>query len=731
MKAPQARSASGAPRHDLYVPSLAIEMLRQAAEAIIACDGDGRIILVNKAARRLVRCDIEGLALGDAAATWGDFFEGGRRLAADETPLRRALKGETWVGRELQIVRRDGVVQTLLVSAAPVREGGAIVAAIANLSEITEYRKSEERYRALVEAVPIGVLRSNVAGDILDANDAFLEMMQFSREELEAGRIRWRDLTPPQYAPLDEAAIAQAVATGRCTPYEKVYVRKDATAVPILIGYSMIGAKREEAIAFILDLSERQAAEQAVRESEQRLRSLLDNLFAFVGILDVGGIVQWANRAPLEAAGLTLDDVRGKRFEVTYWWSHDPQVQARIAAAVASAAQGLPSRFDIDVRVAEGRMMTIDFMIAPLRDADGAITGLIPSGVEVSERKAAEDALRDSEARLHLAQDAGGVGIWDWDIVANRTTWSESFCRLIGIEPSAGPHNVDTFFARLHPEDRERVAAEIERSMAGGTYRCEYRVVDSQGGVRWLAAQGQIQRDETGRPVRMIGVAYDVTAQQSLLRQREIMLREVNHRVKNSLQLVSSLLGLQHSTAKDETLRSQLAEADRRILTIAKIHEHLYRGAEPVNTIEFSGYLRDLCRELQETLAVDGGITIAVDADVAELPTDRVISLALIVNELVTNATKYAFEGSEGAGASEHGRIDVRFHFEPDGGCKLVVADTGRGLPADYRPEAGPGLGMKVVSGLARSMRAQLECDSSGPGARFTITFPRSACTTA
>lgn len=702
--------------------ALAIAMLRQAAEAIVACDIDGRIILVNDAARRLARCDIEGMSLGEAASVWGDLFEGGRRLAEAETPLQRALLGEVQVGREVQIVRHDGFVQTLLISAAPVRVDGAIVAAISNLSEITEFRRSEERYRALIESLPIGVLRSTVGGDIVDANDAFLEMVRFSREEMEAGLVRWRDLTPAEYFARDEAAIAEAIADGRCTPYEKAYLRKDGTVFPILIGSSMIGARKDEAIAFILDLSERQAAERAVRESEQQLRNLLDSLFAFVGILDIDGILLWANRAPLEAAGLTLDDVRGKAFEEAYWWCYDPQVQARIAAAIARAAQGASSRCDIGARMVGGSIMTIDFLIAPLCNAEGVIINLVASAVDVTERKAAEEALRESEGRLHLAQDAGGIGVWDWDVVTDHAVWSDSFFRLLGLEPKPGPQRVETFFAALHPDDRDRVAGEVEEALAGGSYRSQYRVVDAGGEVHWLAAQGEIKKDAVGRPVRMIGVAYDVTAQRSLLRQKEIMLREVNHRVKNSLQLVSSLLGLQHSTAEDESLRSQLAEADRRILTIAKIHEHLYRGVDPLNTIEFAGYLGDLCRELEETLAGPGKIAIEVDADSADLPTDQVISLALIVNELVTNATKYAFDEGKG------GRIDVCFRKDTTGGCRLIVADDGRGLPADYRLDASPGLGMKVVSGLARSMRAELAFDSAGAGARFTISLPGSSC---
>lgn len=711
------QTARDEPPGSVGIGPLAERMLRQAAEPMVGCDAAGTLVLVNDAAKRLARVDLEGKSLAEAGALWGDLYERGQRVAPQDLPLTCALRGETQVGREVQLVRRDGIVQTLLIGASPVLEDGAIVGAIANVSEITGFRKSEERFRALVESVPIGVIRSDIHGRILDANDAFLGLVGYSREDLQAGLLQWRALTPPEFLPRDEAAIAEAMATGRCSPYEKAYVRKDGVIVPILIGYTMVGPKREEAIAFVLDRTERKAAGDALRASEQRLRGLLDNLFAFVGILDLDGVLRWVNRAPLEAAGLTLDDVRGKPFEEAYWWSYDPLVQAKIASAAKRAAQGQPSRFDVDVRMVGGHMMTIDFMIAPLRNAEGVITHLIPSAVDITERNATEEALRESEARLHLAQDAGGIGVWDWDVAADAATWSDSFCRLVGLEPTPGPKSVTVFLPIVHPDDLERVRGDIESGLASGTYRSEYRVILPSGEVRWLAAQGETISDTDDRPVRMIGVAYDITARHDLLEHKEFMLHEVNHRVKNSLQLVSSLLNLQQSTLESAEMRSHLIEADRRILAIAKIHEHLYRGVGPANRIEFAGYLRDLCAELEDTVAGGRDIRIVVEAQPLELPTDQVISLALIVNELVTNAAKYAFEKRAA------GRIAVSFAAGPEGLYRLVVGDDGCGLPDGFKVEESAGLGMKVAVGLVRGMGARLEVGAPDKGASFVITL--------
>ncbi|PXW71607.1 PAS domain S-box-containing protein [Blastomonas natatoria] len=141
------------------------------------------------------------------------------------------------------------------------------------------------------------------------------------------------------------------------------------------------------------DVTEQRRQDRELRESEDQLRRVLDQLFAFVGVLTLDGHVDYANRAPLEAAGLALADVVGRPFWDAPWWSYDTAVQDRLKAAVASAGTGQVVRYDVPVQLGDA-LVTIDFQLAPLRDATGQIAGLIPSGTVIEERVQAERALR-------------------------------------------------------------------------------------------------------------------------------------------------------------------------------------------------------------------------------------------------------------------------------------------------------------------------------------------------
>jgi two-component sensor histidine kinase len=219
-----------------------------------------------------------------------------------------------------------------------------------------------------------------------------------------------------------------------------------------------------------------------------------------------------------------------------------------------------------------------------------------------------------------------------------------------------------------------------------------------------------------------LGVAIDKerarVEREDLLNQKDLLLREIDHRVKNSLALVASLLGMQERTAASAEAKAVLAAASARLMSIARIHEQLYKSAH-IAAVEFGSYLTGLCTDLASSLGRVGEIDLGVDVDRFSLPVDRAVPLGLITVELVTNAIKYARHPS---GLST---IQVTCRRE-DGHFLLTVADDGPGLPEGFDAGSTGGLGMRLVRTLVRQLGGSLEAANVAGGARFSVRASRS-----
>ena len=249
---------------------------------------------------------------------------------------------------------------------------------------------------ALYARAPLGLGLIDRELRFVRVNPALADMNGFSPEE-HVGKKVW-DLVPDLRA-IAEPMLLKVIETGE--PLRDVAITGTTLAHP-----GQIREWREQFYPIFADtgqvtgigvicedVTERRKQDRELRESEDQLRRVLDQLFAFVGVLSLDGMVDYANRAPLEAAGLELADVAGKPFWEAPWWSYDTAVQDRLKAAIESARTGEVVRYDVPVQLGEA-LVTIDFQLAPLRDGTGEIAGLVPSGTVIEERVRAERALR-------------------------------------------------------------------------------------------------------------------------------------------------------------------------------------------------------------------------------------------------------------------------------------------------------------------------------------------------
>ncbi len=196
---------------------------------------------------------------------------------------------------------------------------------------------------------------------------------------------------------------------------------------------------------------------------------------------------------------------------------------------------------------------------------------------------------------------------------------------------------------------------------------------------------------------------------------QQFLLKEMNHRVKNSLTIVASMLHLQASDVGDPDLTNHLDEASHRVAAIARLHDQLYHGSE-FSRLDLGKYVESICSDWDKSVS-----QFDIQTDVQpgmEIETDRAVSSALIVNELITNAAKYAYQGRSG------GKIFVTVARADDDHCSISVRDEGAGLPADFDPGLATGLGMRVVHFFAHQLKGSIAVRTHNPGSEFVVTIP-------
>jgi chemotaxis family two-component system sensor kinase Cph1 len=225
------------------------------------------------------------------------------------------------------------------------------------------------------------------------------------------------------------------------------------------------------------------------------------------------------------------------------------------------------------------------------------------------------------------------------------------------------------------------------------------------------------ERTTAAQDVTEIALRSALQEKEAEMQQKNFLLREVDHRVRNSLALISSMLQLQARSTLDPSVRQQFIEASRRVITVGHVHQRLYQTGE-LRSLDFGDYLRALTSDLSDSAGPDTKKRLVLETTAVTLNAETVIPLGLIVNELVTNAFKH--------GEKKPSPLTVNVSFlQSDAGMRLTVQDDGPGLPEGFDPGKNTGLGMRLVSGLILQLSGNLEFESSDAGTRFTILVPK------
>jgi PAS domain S-box-containing protein len=276
-------------------------------------------------------------------------------------------------------------------------------------SSLQALQESEVRFSRLAQSGIIGTIVADLNGAIIDANDAFLQMVGYTREDLCSGRIRWQEMTPPEYLDVSERSQAELRLNGVCTPFEKEYIRKDGTRAPILLGSVMLG--ETTVIGFVLDITERKRAEEALRQSEERLRVALKNSPITVFNQDRELSYTWIYNPAL---GFDPREVIGKQ-DHQIMKEEDAAILTRIKRGVLETGLGVREEVKL---TSQGQDFYYDLTIEPLPNVSGETIGITCAAVDITERKHMELALRQSETTLNalIASSPIGIALFDRDL---------------------------------------------------------------------------------------------------------------------------------------------------------------------------------------------------------------------------------------------------------------------------------------------------------------------------
>jgi PAS domain S-box-containing protein len=451
---------------------------------------------------------------------------------------RRTQRDSPEFHMEHRIVRPDGEVRWVLVqgrvvfddAGRPLRTYGFVLDVTDQKRTELELLESRKLLQEVLENSLDAAYRRDLQADTYDyVSPVVKQVMGLDPQEM---RDISTDALISRIHPDDREAVWRAIEEGTVRGSGRVEYRFERSpghyrwlADYFTVQKDALGRATHRG-GIVRDITHQKQIEAALRDSERFTRHVLNNLFAFVGVLELDGTLIEANEAPLTAAGITIDDVRGKKFWDCYWWNYDEKVKQQVREACERAARGEVVRYDVQVRMANDMRMVIDSQIAPLRGADGTITHLIPSAVDVTERAAAEEALRDSELFYRQTLESIPGLVFTTLPDGNCDYQSQQWVDFTGVPMVE--HLGDGWNSLLHPDDRAAALAAWRAAVEGRSdYDLEYRVRRYDGEYEWFKVRGRPIRDVDGRIVRWFGAAINIDALKRAETERERLVSQL------------------------------------------------------------------------------------------------------------------------------------------------------------------------------------------------------------
>ena len=588
-----------------------------------------------------------------------------------------------------------------------------------------ELAENNEQYLNITRQMPLGLYQVDIrTGLFISVNDVICEFTGYSREEL---------LTMSAEDLLTEESLryflerAGRIQAGLPEPNQadlKIKIRGgDTLWINVISTFEYENGAPVRVSVIARDINDRKLAEEALRESEERYRHLFKYAPAGIYEIDfVNGRFASVNDLICEYMGYSREEMLDMPAIDILAEESRPAFFKRLEKILDG--QPVEANPEFLIRGKNGQEFWV-VLNAKFLYENNRLKGAFVIAHNITERRRAEEALRLSEEKYRTLLESIEEGYFEVDLKGRFVFFSDWFCEVTGYtrEESLGL-SVRDYLPPDTAEQLQKVFNTIYRTGLPAT-KLDYEVMLKNGDRRFHQLSASLSRDADGCPVGFRGAVRDVTAQKlaekelkAALQEKDVLLKEIHHRVKNNMQVISSLLNLQEHQVTDATGRETLQEIRGRIMSMALIHEQLYRSTS-LARIELQHYALDMAHFLLESyVAHRGHIKLLVDTDDVILDVDQAVPCGLILNEIITNSIKHALSGSSTGVITLKGRVTA------DQEAELIIGDNGPGLPPGLDWRHTRSMGLSLVVGLAeQQLGGRIELDNT-QGATYTITFP-------
>jgi len=463
----------------------------------------------------------------------------------------------------------------------------------------------------------------------------------------------------------------------------------------------------------------RKQAEDTIRESEELFRSVIENSHNTIFIGDENYLVKYMNDKVFELTGYKPEELIGTDFRALLERESRPLVQDRYR--LRQKGNKVPPRYEFNIVRKDGEKRRVEISSSIIHDRGGK-TQTVAQARDITDRVKMEEELRQSEHKYKDLVEKADVAIIIDDRKGRLQYSNQTFTEIFGYTQEDLPNLKITTI--VHPDDIERVRKIHQVRMDGkkSPNSYEFKGLTKSGDQIFCEVDVVVLKDKnkisgTRSYIRDISERKENENRiAASLQEKEVLLREIHHRVKNNLQVISSLLSLQSQHVTDETTLNMFTESRRRVRSMGIVHEKLYRS-ESLSRVNFKDYLQSLARHLFQVYTIDPKL-IQLSFDVTEISLDinTAIPCGLLVSELISNALKHAFP------AGSKGEVKIAMQQTKGNKITLEVSDNGIGMDSALNIEELDSFGLQLVNLLTKQLQGDLHFRNKN-GAAFKITF--------